>query len=74
MNISIYGLDMEYKDCALEMGATIVEHTNHCYIDCEFPKCVDMFTNHNSTVSFINNNTNVGMVIDDTEFLSIKII
>lgn len=70
MRITIIGLDAEYKDCALEMGAKIYEHDS--VIDCNFPPEVSIMTDSDLENVSITSPT-VGMVLDFNEFFTITI-
>lgn len=75
MFITIYALDADYKDCAVEMGGAIETHEIGNVIDVEFnveSDGITIFTTENGCVS-ITSKHDIGMVLSADEFLSIKI-
>lgn len=69
MKIFITGLDIDYKDCALEMGGRIVAEEDS--INVQFPSTVEMYTDGNN-VGFTS--PIVGIVISRFEFVRIEIV
>ena len=73
MYITIYQLDGDYKDCVLEMGGKIQKHSVTKDIDVEFDtaKGIGFIQMGIDVIGFTS--PTVGMTIDRSEFLSIKI-
>ena len=69
MKIFITGLDIDYKDCVVEMGGKIVDEEYS--INVMLPHTVDMFTDGDN-VNFTS--STVGMVVSRFEFVRIEIV
>ena len=69
MKIFITGLDIDYKDCVIEMGGKIVDVEDS--VNVTFPANVEMYTDGDN-VGFTS--PTVGMVVSRFEFVRIEIV
>ncbi len=71
MSITIYGLDNDYSDCALDMGSKIY-YFHDGVIDCKFPETVDISTD-DTRVYISDRVTTASMSLGFDEFFTIQI-